>query len=89
MNIEEYNLDSLRELVRNLQEENRALREELKRNHLPQVPGEAFEKSGRHPEDYDADQGGRIQSAFIDDRKANQFFSMFWGRMSGYFSSNR
>lgn len=89
MNIEEYNLDSLRELVRNLQEENRALREELKRNHLPQVPGEAFEKSGRHPEEFDPDQGGRILSAFIDDRKANQFFSMFWGRMDVFAKRGR
>ncbi len=81
MNIEEYNLDSLRALVRSLQDENQALREELKRNHLPQQPSEVFDQEGRKPDNFDPDQGGRIQSAYIDDRKANLFFSMFWGRM--------
>ena len=89
MNIEEYNLDTLRNLVRSLQEENKALREELKRNHLPQEPSDAFEKEGRHADNFDPDQGGRIQETFIDDKKANLFFSMFWGRMDVYAKRGR
>ena len=84
MNIEAYNLDSLRKLVRDLQKENRNLKELLDKADIPYAQSEAFLDSPITPGDYDPDQGARINRQFIDRSMATQFFSMFWGREDVY-----
>ena len=80
MNIEAYNLDSLRKLVRALQAENKELRELLEKAEIPYSNSEVFTDTPIRKEEFDLDQGGRITQQFIDKKLAVRFFSMFWGR---------
>lgn len=80
MNIEAYNLDSLRRLVRDLQTENRSLKSLLKKADIPYAQGEAFLDTPTISEEYDPDQGARINRQYIDKNMATKFFAMFWGR---------
>lgn len=80
MNIEAYNLDSLRKLVRDLQKENKELREMLAQADIPYVKSEVFSEVPFSSVEYDLDQGGRIHRQYIDRTMATRFFSMFWGR---------
>ena len=80
MNIEAYNLDSLRKLVRALQAENKELRELLEKAEIPYSSSEVFADTPVRKEEFDLDQGGRITQQFIDKKLAVRFFSMFWGR---------
>ena len=84
MNIEAYNLDSLRKLVRNLQDENKRLKELLDKADVAYESENVFEEKIETIEEYDPDQGGRIQSKYITEELANRFFAMFWGRMDVY-----
>ena len=47
---------------------------------IPYAKSNVFEESGTAAEEYDIDQGGRIQPQYIDQNLAVRFFSMFWGR---------
>lgn len=80
MNVEGYNLDSIRKLVRNLQAENKELRALLKKSNIPYTASHAFLDTPIRAEEYDLDQGARINSHYIDRDMARKFFSMFWGR---------
>ena len=80
MNIEAYNLDSLRKLVRTLQAENKELKELLQKANIPYAESAAFKDIPTMAEEYDPDQGSRIEQQYIDKRLATQFFAMFWGR---------
>jgi len=80
MNIEAYNRDSLRKLIRDLQSENKELKELLKKAEIPYAESEVFSDTPTKAEDYDLDQGARIIHEDIDSHKVNQFFSMFYGR---------
>lgn len=80
MNIEAYDVDSLRKLVRDLQWENRELRELLDKTNIPYAESEAFSDIPSMAEEYDPDQGARINRQFIDRKLATQFFAMFWRR---------
>ena len=84
MNIEAYNLDSLRELVRNLQDENRRLRELLRERNVPCSVESSFDKTSLILDDYDPDQGNRIVPFEINNKVANNFLKRFWGRMDVY-----
>lgn len=84
MNVEAYNLDSLRKLVRNLQDENRRLKELLDRADIAYESENVFEEKIETNEEYDPDQGGRIQRKYITEELANKYFAMFWGRMDIY-----
>lgn len=84
MNIEAYNLDSLRKLVRDLQDENKRLKELLDKADVAYESENVFEEKIETIEEYDPDQGGRIQSKYITEELANRFFAMFWGRMDVY-----
>lgn len=55
MNIEAYNLDTLRKLVRDLQKENKELRALLQRANVPCAQSEAFLDTLEKAEDYDPD----------------------------------
>lgn len=80
MNVEAYNLDSLRKLVRDLQKENKELREILDQADIPYAKSEVFSEKPVSSEEYDFDQGGRINQQYIDRNMATKFFAMFWGR---------
>lgn len=80
MNIKAYNLDSLRKLVRSLQAENHRLKEQLKKANIPFEPENVFVEDIKDNEEYDYDQGARIADAYITEKMARDFFSMFWGR---------
>ena len=85
MNIEAYNVESLRKLVRLLEYENKVLKERLKKENISYDDIKPFEEIVDHMESYDPDQGGRITApAFITEEMAKCFFSMFWGREDVY-----
>ena len=81
MNIEAYNLDSLRKLVRDLQKENKELRLLLDKAEIPYTNSEVFVEIPSEAEEYDLDQGARIAAQYINEYMVQKFFSMFWGRM--------
>ena len=81
MNIEAYNLDSLRKLVRYLQKENKELRLLLDKAEVPYTNSEVFSEIPSEAEEYDLDQGARIIDQYINEYLVQKFFSMFWGRM--------
>lgn len=81
MNIEAYNLDSLRKLVRDLQKENKELRLLLDKAEVPYTNSEVFSEIPSEAEEYDLDQGARIIDQYINEYLVQKFFSMFWGRM--------
>lgn len=84
MNIEAENLDSLRKLVRELQEENAYLKEKLKKANIAYPESSIFEDKMEDTAEYDPDQGERIIDKFITEDMANQYFAMFWGRTDVY-----
>jgi superfamily II DNA or RNA helicase len=85
MNIEAYNLDSLRKLVRTLQNENKSLKEKLQKANIPFPETNPFDEQIENMEEYDLDQGGRIISKDkISDDEIKHFYSMFWGRIDVY-----
>ena len=84
MNIEAQNLDSLRKLVRDLQDENRKLKEQLKKANIAYESKKIFEEKIEDTSEYDPDQGGRILSKYITEDLVNQYYSMFWGRTDVY-----
>ena len=84
MNIEAQNLDSLRKLIRELQDENRTLKEQLKKANIAYPEDNVFEEKIEDAVEYDPDQGERIISRFITEEMANLYFSMFWGRTDVY-----
>lgn len=79
MNIEVYNLDSLRKLVRDLQKENKELRLLLDKAAIPYTNSEVFSEIPSEAEEYDLDQGARISDQYINEYLAQKFFAMFWG----------
>lgn len=81
MNVEAYDLDLLRRLVRSLQDENRRLKELLDKADNAYESENVFDEKIESIEEYDSDQGGRIQNKYITEELANKYFAMFWGRM--------
>ena len=77
MNVEAYNLDSLRALVRSLQDETSVVRPCWIRRMLHMRRRDIFDKKLDCIEAYDPDQGGRILDTFITKELANQFFPCF------------
>lgn len=84
MNIEAYNLDSLRKLVRSLQDENKRLKAQLEKANLAYEAENLFEEKIETNEEYDPDQGERILSKYITEDLVNKYFAMFWGRTDVY-----
>lgn len=85
MNLESYDVDSIRKLVRGLEKENRELKKLLDQAKIPYARSDVFqreipENNSERTEEYDLDQGARIIRSYIDQKRATQFFSMFWGR---------
>lgn len=85
MNLQGYDLDSLRELVRKLEKENKILKEKLIQAQIPFDDNKIFDQMKDESTIYDEDQPGRIHSpSMITDKMANLFFYMFWGRKDVY-----
>ena len=85
VNIEAYNAESLRKLVRLLEYENKILKKKLKKENIPYDEVNPFEETIDYVEEYDLDQGERIvHPTFITEEMAKRFFSMFWGREDVY-----
>lgn len=84
MNIEAYNLDSLRRLVRSLQDENKKLKAQLDKANIAYESEHVFDEKMETAEEYDPDQGGRILSKYITEDMVNKYFAMFWGRTDVY-----
>ena len=81
MNIEAYDAEALRSIVRLLEYENRILKDKLKKENIPYDEINPFEETIENAEEYDLDQGARIvHPTFITEKMAIRFFSMFWGR---------
>lgn len=79
MRIDEHNLDSLRRVIRDLQQENENLKVLLDRHQI------AYEQKSILEEQpvldvYDEDQGARILPLGPTEEMANEFFGYFWGR---------
>lgn len=77
MNIEAYNLDSLRKLVRDLEKENKELRKLLDKEEIPYANKNTFSENIVDLEEYDLDQGARINQQYIDKQLATKFFQCF------------
>ena len=85
MNIEAYDADSLRKMVRLLDYENKILKDKLKKAGISYEEVNPFEEKIESAEEYDLDQGNRIVNPpYITEKMAIRFFSMFWGREDVY-----
>ena len=80
MNIEAYNLDSLRKLVRKPEKENQNLKQKLNEANIPYNSENIFAEASKENAKYDLDQGGRTIERYITENMAKWYFSMFWGR---------
>ena len=79
MNIEAYDADSLRKMVRLLEYENKILKDKLKKAGISYEEVNPFEEKIEGAEEYDLDQGDRIiNPPYITEKMAIRFFSMFW-----------
>ena len=78
MNIEAYDADSLRKMVRLLEYENKILKDKLKKAGISYEEVNPFEEKIESAEEYDLDQGNRIVNPpYITEKMAIRFFSMF------------
>jgi len=85
MNIEAYNLDSIRKLVRDLQAENRELKQLLDNAGISYAQSDVFEATPDKAPEYDIDQGARILPLNINRKTSpGQFYDMFKGRRDVY-----
>ena len=80
MSFEAYNSDNLRILYRKLEKENMYLKTLLDKAKVPYAFYDYFDYDPTESADYDVDQSDRINKYELDERVANRFFSMFWGR---------
>ena len=81
MNIEAFNTDTLRKLVRNLQDENKKLRKKLDEANIPYEEINLFEQPIDKSAEYDPDQGGRIiHPGYITENMAKRFFRYVLGK---------
>ena len=74
MNIEAYDAESLRRLVRLLEYENRLLKDKLREENIPYDEVNPFEDTMDNVEEYDPDQGERILAPpYITEEMATHF----------------
>lgn len=79
----EHDLNSLRGIVRKLQDENTSLKQLLDENGISYEDSEIIDAMDI-PDEYDEDQGGRIIALNPDLDMAKEFYSYFWGRTDVY-----
>lgn len=78
MNLEGQNLESLRRMVRHLQEENQELKELLKKSHI------TFNESKEEMTTESIDEDVYIKDVYISDKLAAYFLTLFQGRRDVY-----
>ncbi len=84
MNIDAYNTETLRDIVRKLEKENNDLKEQLRKLQIPFESENPFDEN-QNDFSYDDDQGGRIiPPRYIDDRMVDWFIGRFHGRFDVY-----
>lgn len=83
MRIEKHDLNSLRKIIRKLQEENIRLKKELKKANLS-YDEDLFNDCDFNEDEYDLDQSGRIIEKQITRDLAKDFYRMFWVRPDVY-----
>lgn len=88
MRIIEHNLDSLRRLVRELQQENESLKNILADHNIPFESRNLLDDP-TVPDEYDDDQGSRILPFYPKEKDARAFYSYFWGRTDVYAKRGR
>lgn len=79
----EHDLNSLRKIIRKLQDENASLKEILDKNGIAYDSANIID-SVDISDDYDEDQGGRILPFNPNLDMAKEFYSYFWGRTDVY-----
>ncbi len=84
MQLESHDLNTLRKIIRDLQEENIHLKSLLSSNGIAFEVENAFEEDIESSDVYDPDQGSRIIKYPITDDMAKFFFYMFHGREDVY-----
>ena len=82
MNIDSYDLDKLRKLVRNLEKENKSLKKLLNEANISYEENDYF--LDEEEDNYDIEQSERIINRNISDKMANEFFYLFQGRKDVY-----
>ena len=83
MRASEHDLNSLRGIVRKLQDENASLKKLLDENGISYEKDEIID-TVETPDEYDEDQGSRIIQLNPDIDMAKEFYSYFWGRTDVY-----
>ena len=78
MNLEGQNLESLRRMVRHLQEENQELKELLKKSHI------TFNESKEEMTTQSINEGVCIKDTYIYDKLVAYFLTLFQGRRDVY-----
>ena len=79
MRPQEHDLNSLRGIIRKLQDENSSLKKLLVENGILYETEEVI-NSTDVPDEYDEDQGGRIIPITPNLAMAKEFYGFFWGR---------
>ena len=79
MRPQEHDLNSLRGIIRKLQDENSSLKKLLEDNGIPYETEEVIDSTDV-PDEYDDDQGGRIIPINPNLAMAKEFYGFFWGR---------
>lgn len=79
----EHDLNSLRKIIRKLQDENASLKEILDKNGIAYDSANIIDAVDIS-DDYDEDQGGRILPLNPNLDMAKEFYSYFWGRTDVY-----
>lgn len=77
MNIEAYNLDSLRKLVRDLRKENQKLKNQLDKANIAYDSESIFDERIESAVEYDPDQGERISGKYITEELAKNSLQCF------------
>ena len=88
MRVDEHNLDSLRKLIRDLQQENENLKKLLDQHHIEYEERNVLEEQSL-PDEFDEDQGARILPFYPTEKMAKEFYSYFWGRTDVYAKRGR
>ena len=79
MRVNEHDLNSLRHIIRQLQEENEYLKSILDEKEI-EYETDTIIDAEIIPDEYDEDQGSRIIPVKPDIKMAKEFYSYFWGR---------
>ena len=84
MQLESHDLNTLRKIIRDLEEENRSLKSLLSDNGIVYESTSVYDEDVESRDVYDPDQGARIIKYAITRDMAKLFFYMFHGREDVY-----